>query len=124
LGIAGAGPSPNREFNSYYGPWIDEGDLGIERRFTFHRTQYISFTAQVFNITNHQNYFVQAQSGVQTLQYNPVGPTCGDGASVNQTCYLVPNTAAQASTSPFGQLESIDQLNPPRVWQFAARYTF
>ena len=124
LGIAGAGPSPNRELDSYYGPWIDEGDLGIERRFTFHRTQYISFTAQVFNITNHQNYFVQAQSGVQTLQYNPVGPTCGDGASVNQTCYLVPNTAAQASTSPFGQLESIDQLNPPRVWQFAARYTF
>ena len=124
LGIAGAGPSPNRELDSYYGPWIDEGDLGIERRFTFHRTQYISFTAQVFNITNHQNYFVQAQSGVQTLQYNPVGPTCGDGASVNQTCYLIPNTAAQASTSPFGQLESIDQLNPPRVWQFAARYTF
>ena len=124
LGIGGAGPSPNLGFNSFYGPWIDEGDIGIERRFVFHKTQYISMTAQVFNVTNHQNYFVQAQAGAQTLQYNPVGNNCGDGASANQTCYLIPNTVAQASTSPFGQLESIDQLNPPRVWQFSARYTF
>ena len=124
LGIAGAGPSPNLGYNSFYGPWIDEADAGIERRFIIHGTQYVSMTAQVFNLTNHQNYFVQAQSGVQTLQYSPVGNNCGDGASANQTCYLVPNTVAQGSTSPFGQLEAIDQLNPPRVWQFAARYTF
>lgn len=124
LGIAGVGPSPNLGYNSFYGPWIDEADLSIERRFMIHRTQYVSMSAEVFNLTNHQNYFVQAQAGVQTLQYNPVGNNCGDGASVNQTCYLIPNTAAQGSTSPFGQLESIDQLNPPRVWQFSARYTF
>lgn len=124
LGLLGVGPSPNREFNSYYGPWIIESDASVERRFTFHGNQYISMAAQVFNLTNHQNYFVQAQAGVQTLQYNPVGNNCGDGVSVNQTCYLIPNTKAQGSSSPFGQLESIDQLNPPRVWQFSGRYTF
>ncbi len=123
-GFSGVGPSPTLGYNSFYGPWIDEADASIERRFLIHGAQYVSVTAQVFNLTNHQNYFVQAQAGVQTLEYNPVGTNCGDGVSANQTCYLIPNTTAQGSTSPFGQLESIDQLNPPRVWQFSGRYTF
>ncbi len=125
LGIAGAGPSPNLAYNSFYGPWIDEVDLGLERRFLLPHGQYISLTAQVFNVTNHQNYFVQSGSGVNQIQYNPVGNNCGDGATANQTCYLIPNTQASGYTSSyFGQLESIDQLNPPRVWQFAFRYRF
>jgi hypothetical protein len=50
-------------------------------------------------------------------QYNPVGSTCGDGASANQTCFLVPN-------SGFQTLQSINQLNGPRTFQFAFRYAF
>lgn len=124
LGIAGAGPSPDRGYSSYYGPWIDEVDIGLERRFMIHNQQYLSITAQVFNVTNHQNYFVQSGSGVNQIQYTPMGTNCGDGASQNQTCYLMPNVASSASSSYFGQLESIDQLNPPRVFQFAFRYGF
>lgn len=124
VGGSGITPAPNFGYNHFYGPWIDEGDIGIERRFILHHEQYFSMTAQVFNVTNHQNYFVQAGSGVQALQYNPVGQTCGDGKSVNQTCYLIPDGTTQGSKSPFGELESIDQLNPPRVWQFAFRYHF
>lgn len=123
-GIAGNGPSPDRAYDSFYGPWIDEVDLGFERQFKTYHDQFVSLQAQVFNVTNHQNYFVQAGAGVQNIQYNPFGATCGDGASANQTCYLMPNTVQQGSTSPFGLLQSIDQLNPPRVWQFSARYTF
>jgi hypothetical protein len=124
VGGSGISPAPNFGYNYFYGPWIDEGDIGLERRFFVHNQQYVSLTAQVFNVTNHQNYFVQAGSGVQALQYNPVGTNCGDGKSINQTCYLIPNGTTQGAKSPFGELESIDQQNPPRVWQFAFRYGF
>ncbi|MGC9197600.1 MAG: carboxypeptidase regulatory-like domain-containing protein [Acidobacteriaceae bacterium] len=124
VGGSGISPAPNYGYNFFNGPWIDEGDIGLERRFLVYHAQYISLTAQVFNVTNHQNYFVQGGSGIQALQYNPVGPTCGDGKDVNQTCYLIPNGAEQGAKSPFGELESIDQQNPPRVWQFAFRYNF
>jgi len=116
-GIIGAGPVPGEGYNSFYGPWIEEIDLGITRAFHITERQKIELQAQVFNLFNHANYFVQAGSGIVQTQYNPVGPNCGDGVTLNQTCYLVPN-------SGFQTLQSINQLNGPRTFQFAFRYSF
>ncbi len=120
LGINGAGPSPNFGLNSFYGPWIDQVDLGLERKFHLTDRQLISFKAQVFNVANHANFYVQNGSGINQTQYNPTGPTCGDGATLNQTCYLIPNTGP----GNFQTLESIGQLNGPRVFQFSFGYSF
>ncbi len=117
VGIAGAGSVPGVEYNSFYGPWIDEIDLGVTRAFHITEHQTIQLQAQVFNLFNHPNFFVQAGSGIVQTEYDPVGPTCGDGASLTQTCFLVPY-------SGFKTLESINQLNGPRTFQFAFRYQF
>src|SRR5579883_1613660 len=116
-GIAGAGSTPGQGYNTFYGPWINEIDLGLTRAFHITERQTIELEAQVFNLFNHPNFFVQAGSGINQTQYLPVGPTCGDGATLNQTCYLIPN-------SGFQTLESINQLNGPRTFQFAFRYRF
>ena len=116
-GISGAGSVPGLGYNSFYGPWIDEIDLGLTRAFHLTERQTIELQAQVFNLFNHPNYFVQAGAGIVQTAYNPVGATCGDGATLNQTCFLVPN-------SGFKTLESINQLNGPRTFQFAFRYRF
>jgi hypothetical protein len=117
LGIAGAGPVPGVSYNSFYGPWINEIDLGLTRAFHITDRQTIQIEAQVFNLFNHPNFFVQAGAGIVQTQYNPVGANCGDGATLDQTCFLVPN-------SGFRTLESINQLNGPRRFQFAFRYSF
>jgi hypothetical protein len=80
----------------------------------------ISLKAQVFNVANHANFYVQNGAGINQIQYNPVGPTCGDGMTLNQTCYLMPNVGPGA----FQTLESIGQLNGPRVFQFSFGYNF
>jgi hypothetical protein len=116
-GIIGAGPVPGPDYNSFYGPWIDEIDLGLTRAFHITERHVVEIQAQVFNLFNHANYFVQAGAGINQIQYNPVGATCGDGATLNQTCFLVPN-------SGFQTLQSINQLNGPRTFQFAFRYRF
>jgi hypothetical protein len=115
-GIAGAGPAPGIGFNSFYGPWIDEIDLGLTRAFHITERHKIEFEAQVFNLFNHPNFFVQAGSGVVQTKYEPVGANCG-GATTNETCFLVPDPS-------FGTLQSINQLNGPRTFQFALRYHF
>lgn len=116
-GIIGAGPVPGIGYNAFYGPWIDEIDLGLARSFHLTDRQSIEIEAQVFNLFNHPNFFVQAGAGVDQTLYNPVGATCGDGTTLNQTCFLVPNTG-------FGTLQSINQLNGPRTFQFSFRYRF
>jgi hypothetical protein len=116
-GIVGAGPVPGPDYNSFYGPWINEIDLGLARAFHLTERHAIEIQAQVFNLFNHPNYFVQAGAGINQTQYNPVGATCGDGATLNQTCFLVPNPGFQT-------LQSINQLNGPRTFQFAFRYRF
>jgi hypothetical protein len=60
---------------------------------------------------------VQNGNGVNPLQYQPVGTNCGDGQTVRQTCYLLPE-------SGFGTLQVINALNGPRVLQFAFKYNF
>ena len=116
-GLVTAGPVPGPDYNSFYGPWIDEIDLGLARAFHITERHIVEIQAQVFNLFNHANYFVQAGAGINQTQYNPVGPTCGDGATLNQTCFLVPN-------SGFQTLQSINQLNGPRTFQFSFRYRF
>lgn len=117
LGIDGSGPSPTSGLNSFHGPWTQQIDLGISRRFAFSEHHSIFFQIQSFNLLNHANYYVQNGNGVDAVQYTPTGPTCGDGHTLNQTCYLVPN-------SNFRALQVINALNGPRVFQFALKYNF
>jgi len=117
LGINSGSPSPFAGLDSFYGPWTEQIDLGLARRFKVTERHAVSLQAQVFNVMNHANYYVQNGNGVSYLQYSPIGSNCGDGATQYQQCYLVPN-------SGFGQLQVINALNGPRVMQFALKWTF
>jgi hypothetical protein len=126
-GIGGStapcGPDPFIGFNAFYGPWIVEIDMGLSRDFHITERHIITLTAQVFNILNHPNFFVQDGGGINnSARYAATGPTCGDGASANQQCLLVPDTTVGGQ--PFGQPGEINQLNGPRTFQFAFRYRF
>jgi hypothetical protein len=127
-GIGGSsapcGPDPFVGFNSFYGPWTQEIDLGLSRAFRITEKQMFTVTAQVFNLFNHPNYFVQDGSGINnSARYAATGPTCGDAlTTTNQQCLLVPDTSTGAQ--PFGVPGEINQLNGPRTFQFAFRYSF
>jgi hypothetical protein len=120
LGINAAGPSPVVGLNSYTGPWTQQVDAGLARSFNLSENQSITFRAEVFNLTNHSNFYVQNGTGVNSIQYNPIGQNCGDGSSTNQICYLVPNSGP----GNFGSLRAINALNGPRILQFAMTYRF
>lgn len=117
LGINAGSPSPFVGLDSFYGPWTEQVDLGLARRVKLTERSAVTFQAQVFNIANHANYYVQNGTGVNAIQYSPSGSTCGDGVSANQTCYLTPN-------STFGQLQVINYQNGPRIMQFAVKVNF
>jgi len=119
-GINGAGPTPGIGLNSFYGPWLERIDFGLARSFEIREGKEIELEAQAFNLFNHPNYYVQNGNGINQLQYNPIGSNCGDGASLNQTCYLVPNSGQ----GNFGALQEISPNGLPRVLQFSARFTF
>jgi hypothetical protein len=119
-GINGAGPTPGIGVNSFYGPWLERIDVGLARSFAIREGKELQFQAQAFNLFNHANYYVQNGDGINQLQYNPVGTTCGDGMTLNQTCYLVPNSGP----GNFGALQEISPNGLPRVLQFSARFTF
>ena len=119
-GINGAGPTPGIGLNSFYGPWLERIDLGLARSIEIREGKELQFQAQAFNLFNHPNYYVQNGSGINQLQYNPYGSNCGDGMSLNQTCYLVPNSGP----GNFGALQEISPNGLPRVLQFSARFTF
>jgi hypothetical protein len=125
LGINAGSPSPFTGLNSFYGPWTQQIDLGLARHFKLSEHSAITLQAQVFNLANHANYYVQNGTGVLAHQYSvaPFGTnadgstTCGDGAHTTQTCYLLP-------ASNFGQLQTINYLNGPRVMQAAFKFVF
>jgi hypothetical protein len=54
---------------------------------------------------------VQNGGGIVQNQYNPIGANCGDGQTLNQTCYLVPNSGP----GNFGTLQEISPNGLPRV---------
>lgn len=120
LGINAGSPSPFAGLNSFYGPWMQQIDVGLTRHINITERHVITLEAQVFNLLNHANYYVQNGTGVNPLQYSAFGPTCGDGLTPNQTCYLAPNSGPGG----FGSLNVINSLNGPRVMQFALKYAF
>jgi hypothetical protein len=120
LGINAGSPNPFVGLNSFYGPWTQQVDLGLSRKFNLSERHVMTVQAQVFNLLNHPNYYVQNGTGVNPIQYTPFGSTCGDGHSVNQTCYLLPNSGVGG----FGTLNVINALNGARVMQFAFKYSF
>jgi hypothetical protein len=119
-GINGAGPTPGIGLNSFYGPWLERIDVGLGRRFEIREGKELEFQAQAFNLFNHPNYYVQNGDGINQIQYNPFGSNCGDGMTLNQTCYLVPNSGP----GNFGALQEITPNGLPRVLQFSVRFTF
>jgi hypothetical protein len=119
-GINGAGPTPGIGLNSLYGPWLERIDVALARSFRIKEEQQLQFRVEAFNLFNHANFYVQNGDGINQLQYNPIGTNCGDGATLNQTCYLVPNTGP----GNFGTFQEISPNGLPRVLQFSARFTF
>jgi len=119
-GINGGGPTPGIGLNSFYGPWLQRIDVGLARSFEVREGKELEFQVQAFNLFNYANYYVQNGNGINQLQYNPIGTNCGDGATPNQTCYLMPNSGP----GNFGALQEISPSGLPRVLQFAARFTF
>ncbi len=119
-GINGAGPSPNIGLNSFYGPWLEMIDVGMARSFAITEGKKLTFGVQVFNLFNHANYYVQNGDGVNQLQYNPIGTNCGDGQSLNQSCYLVPNVGA----GNFGTYQEVNPNGLPRAVQFSLQFSF
>ncbi|MGD0824070.1 MAG: hypothetical protein ABR908_05770 [Terriglobales bacterium] len=119
-GIDGAGPTPGIGLNSFYGPWLERIDLGLSRSFEIREGKELQIQVQAFNLFNHANYYVQNGDGINQIQYNPIGSTCGDGIHANQQCYLVPNSGP----GNFGALQEISPDGLPRSLQFSARFTF
>jgi hypothetical protein len=119
-GINGGGPTPGIGLNSFYGPWVERIDAALARSFPVKEGQALQIQVQAFNLLNHANFYVQNGDGINQLESNPIGSNCGDGATLNQTCYLVPN----AGPGNFGGLEEISPTGLPRVLQFSARFSF
>ncbi len=119
-GINGGGPTPGIGLNSFYGPWLQRIDAGLARSFEVREGKELQFQVQAFNLFNHANYYVQNGNGINQLQYKPIGTNCGNGATPNQTCDLMPNSGS----GNFGALQEISPSGLPRVLQFAARFTF
>ncbi len=119
-GINGAGPTPGIGLNSFYGPWLERIDVAVGRRFAIREGKELEFQAQAFNVFNHPNYYVQNGDGINQIQYNPYGGSCGDGMSQTQTCYLVPNSGP----GNFGAYQEISPDGLPRILQFSVRFTF
>ena len=117
LGINSGSPSPFTGLDSFYGPWTEQIDLGLARRFKITERHAVALQAQVFNVMNHANYYVQNGTGVSYIQYSPFGQYCGDGVTANQQCNLVPRPG-------FGTLQNVNYQNGPRIMQFSLKWTF
>ncbi len=87
-GINGAGPTPGIGLNSFYGPWLERIDVGLARDIAIGEGKQLQFQAQAFNLFNHANYYVQNGDGINQIQYNPVGTTCGDGMTPTRRVIL------------------------------------
>ena len=71
--------------------------------------------AQVFNVFNHANWYVQNGDGINQRGYNLIGTNCGHGMTLNQTYYL-------ASNSGPGNFSELQETSPnvlPRILHFS-----
>ncbi len=116
----GYGLAPGEGINSFDGPWITEIDLGLQRRIHLTEKQSITLKGQIFNLFNSANYYVQAGSGINQVQYNLASSGCVDDSATSQTCPLTANNGVGG----FGTRTSIAQPNPPRIAQFSFSYNF
>lgn len=119
-GINGGEPTPGIGLNSFYGPWIERIDAALGRSFSLKEGHALQIQVQAFNLLNHANFYAQNGDGINQSQYNPIGSNCGGGATLNQTCYLMPNSGS----GNFGSLQEISLNGLPRVLQFSARFSF
>lgn len=118
------GLAPGDGMNSFTGPGIEETDFGILRTFKAGDHQHFTLKVRVFNLFNSANYYVEAGSGINQIQYTASGATCGDGKTLNQTCVLTRNTTSASNPAGFQSLSLVSQGNPPRIVQFAFNYSF
>ena len=58
--------------NSFSGPWTQQTDLGLARRFRIGERQSITFQVQAFSVLNHANFCVQNGNAVSQIQYLPL----------------------------------------------------
>ncbi len=116
----GFGLAPGDGLNSFTGPGIKQVDFGLERDFKLEEKGVVTLKFQVFNLLNSANYYVYAGAGLNQVQYNASGATCGDGKTLNQTCTLAANSGAGG----FQTLNAVDQANQPRIMQAAFAYRF
>ncbi|HXY07338.1 MAG TPA: hypothetical protein VEI52_05720 [Terriglobales bacterium] len=119
-GLAGYGLAPGDGMDSFTGPWLTEIDVGLQRRFRITELQSISLQAQVFNLFNSANYYVEAGGGINQIQHTATGTTCGDGKTLHQICIL----SANNGVGGFQTRSSISQPNGPRIMQFSFHYNF
>jgi hypothetical protein len=111
----GFGAVPGEGLNTLKGPWINEIDFGVERGLHVTENQVVTVKAQVFNLLNSANYYVESGQGINQQQYIS---SCN--AANKQTCTLSPNSGPGG----FQTLNSISQLNQPRIMQFSFTYKF
>ena len=104
-GINGAGPTPGVGLNSSYGPWLERIDVALARSFAIGEGKQLQLRGGSVQFAQPRQLLRAKRLGINQLQYNPIGSNCGDGASLNQTCYLVPNSGP----GNFGAL----QVNQP-----------
>jgi hypothetical protein len=111
----GFGAVPGEGLNTFKGPWINEIDLSLDRGIHITENQLVTFKAQVFNVLNSANYYVESGQGINQQQF-----VSSCNSANNQTCTLSPNNGIGG----FQTLNSISQLNQPRIMQFSFTYKF
>ena len=74
LGVNGGGPSPAVGLNSYFGPWTQQVDLRLARRFALSERHAITLDVQALSLLNHADYYVQNGNGVLPSSSSPWVP--------------------------------------------------
>jgi hypothetical protein len=119
-GINGAGPTPGIGLNSFYGPWLERIDVGLGRASKSSEGKELEFQARPSTCSIIPTTTSRTETGSTSFNTTPSAATCGDGMTLNQTCYLVPNSGP----GNFGALQEISPNGLPRILQFSVRFAF
>jgi hypothetical protein len=96
--------------NTFRGPWLENIDLRLSRKFQITERHAVEAIAEVFNLFNHNNV-----SNVNTTMYQfCTASSCGAASNT-----LVYNSAFLSPTA-----EGVANLVVARQLQFAVKYTF